>query len=65
MPTLIETSTLDECAKLCTESGLDFIELNMNLPTFQLNRIDADYCRSVAEKYGIYYTIQHLFFQNY
>lgn len=57
MPTLIETSTLDECAKLCTESGLDFIELNMNLPTFQLNRIDADYCRSVAEKYGIYYTI--------
>ena len=57
MPTLIETSTLDECAKLCTESGLDFIELNMNLPQYQLDKIDVDYFKSIADKYGIYYTI--------
>ena len=57
MPTLIETNTLADCAKLCAELGLDFIELNMNLPQYQLERIDADYFRSIADKYGIYYTI--------
>ena len=57
MPTLIETSTLEECAKLCAELGLDFIELNMNLPQYQLDKIDVDYFKSIADKYGIYYTI--------
>ncbi|MBR3767636.1 MAG: sugar phosphate isomerase/epimerase [Clostridia bacterium] len=57
MPTLIETSTFPECAKLCAELGLDFIELNMNMPQYQLQKIDADYFRSIAEKHGIYYTI--------
>ena len=57
MPTLIETNTLEECAKLCAELGLDFIELNMNLPQYQLDKIDVDYFRSIADKYGIYYTI--------
>ena len=57
MPTLIETSTLEECAKLCAELGLDFIELNMNLLQYQLDKIDVDYFKSIADKYGIYYTI--------
>ena len=57
MPTLIETSTLEECAKLCAELGLDFIELNMNLPQYQLDKIDVDCFKSIADKYGIYYTI--------
>ena len=57
MPTLIETDTLEECAKLCSELGLDFIELNMNMPQYQLTKIDVDYFKKVADKYGIYYTI--------
>ena len=57
MPTLIETSTLEECAKLCAELGLDFIELNMNMPQYQLDKIDVDYFKSIADRYGIYYTI--------
>lgn len=57
MPTLIETHTLEECAKLCAELGLDFIELNMNLPQYQLPKIDVDYFKRIADKYGIYYTI--------
>ncbi|MBP3330221.1 MAG: sugar phosphate isomerase/epimerase [Clostridia bacterium] len=57
MPTLIETSTLEECAKLCADSGLDFIELNMNLPQYQLDKIDVEQFKNVADKYGIYYTI--------
>lgn len=57
MPTLIETSALEECAKLCAELGLDFIELNMNMPQYQLDKIDVEYFKRVADKYGIYYTI--------
>ena len=57
MPTLIETKTLEDCAKLCTELGLDFIELNMNLPQYQLDKVDIAYFNSIADKYGIYYTI--------
>ena len=57
MPTLIETNTLEECAMLCAELGLDFIELNMNLPQYQLDKIDVNYFKSIADKYGIYYTI--------
>ena len=57
MPTLIETSTLEECAVLCAELGLDFIEINMNMPQYQLDKIDVDYFKSIADKYGIYYTI--------
>jgi len=57
MPTLIETSTLPECAKLCAELGLDFIELNMNMPQYQLDKIDVEHFKDIADKYGIYYTI--------
>ena len=57
MPTLIETRTLEECAKLCTELGHHFIELNMNLPQYQLDKIDVEYFKSIADKYGVYYTI--------
>ncbi len=57
MPTLIETSTLEECAKLCAELELDFIELNMNMPQYQLDKIDVDYFKNIADKHGIYYTI--------
>ncbi len=57
MPTLIETGTLEDCAKLCSELGLGFIELNMNMSQYQLPKIDVDYFRSIADKYDIYYTI--------
>ena len=57
MPTLIETSTLEECAKLGKELGLVFIELNMNLPQYQLSKIDVEHFKSISDKYGIYYTI--------
>lgn len=57
MPSLIETKTLEECAALCAELSLDFVELNMNLPQYQVQAMDADFMKSVAEKYGISYTI--------
>ena len=57
MPTLIETNTLEECAVLCKNLNLDFIELNMNLPQYQITEIDIPRFYDVANKYGIFYTI--------
>ncbi|MDE6189157.1 MAG: sugar phosphate isomerase/epimerase [Clostridia bacterium] len=57
MPTLLELNGVEDCAKLCAELGLDFIELNMNLPQYQLGNIDVSLLNSIAEKYGINYTI--------
>ena len=57
MPTLIETCAIEDCAKLCADLGLGFIELNMNLPQYQLDKIDVAYFKSIADEYGIYYTI--------
>lgn len=57
MPTLIETRTLEECAALSRELDLQFIELNMNLPQYQPERIGVPCFAEIAEEYGIYYTI--------
>ncbi|MEY8357128.1 hypothetical protein AALB39_27815 [Lachnospiraceae bacterium 54-53] len=36
MPTLIELAGLEENARPCNSLGLKFIELNMNLPQYQV-----------------------------
>lgn len=57
MPTLIELPDIGDCAVLCGSLGLRFIELNMNLPQYQAERIDIERFRRTADEYGIYYTI--------
>ena len=57
MPTLIETATIEACAALCRESGLSFIEMNMNLPQYQVQVMDAGHLKKVGREYGIGYTI--------
>lgn len=57
MPTLIELPDIEACANLCHELGLQFVELNMNLPYCQINKIAAASLRKAARKYDIYYTI--------
>lgn len=57
MPTLVELPELEDCAALCRELGLQFVEVNMSFPQYQLDGLDADYMVSLAEKYGIYYTV--------
>ena len=58
MPTLIEIYDLEESAKLCRELGLKFIELNMTFPQYQIEQMeDTDRLQSIADKYGIFYTI--------
>lgn len=58
MPTLIENRTLRENTALCSDLGLQFIELNMNFPEYQLDCLErTDDLLEAAERAGIYYTI--------
>lgn len=58
MPTLIENRCLEENAALCAALGLRFIELNMNFPEFQSDRLEqTDHLLRIAEQTGIHYTI--------
>ena len=57
MPTLIESSSLESCVKLCKQLGLDFIELNMNLPQYQIESIDIEQLKSICKSESIYFTI--------
>lgn len=58
MPTLIENRTLDDNIFLCKELGLSFIELNMNFPEYQINKIeDVETFFKRADEAGIFYTL--------
>lgn len=57
MPTLIEVETVEQTAALCANLGLSFVELNTNFPLHQPHLLDADALNSLAERYGIFYTI--------
>ena len=58
MPTLIENKTLEDNIALCKELNLRFLELNMNLPEYQVEKLeDTSYLREAADGAGIYYTI--------
>lgn len=58
MPTLIENRTLQDNINLCKSLGLQFIELNMNFPEYQIDKLEqTEALVSAVEKAGIYYTI--------
>ena len=58
MPTLIENRTLKDNIDLCKSLNLQFIELNMNFPEYQVDKLEEiNMLIDMAEKAGIYYTI--------
>lgn len=58
MPTLIENKSLKENIELCSWLGLNFIELNMNFPEYQLEELEkSEFLIEAAENAKIYYTI--------
>ena len=58
MPTLIENRTLLDNVNLCKSLNLQFIELNMNFPEYQVDKLEqTDDLIRIAEDAGIYYTI--------
>ena len=57
MPTLIELPEIEDCAALCRDLGLQFVEFNMNLPQYQPDTLDLGRLDRAAKEYGIFYTI--------
>ena len=59
MPTLIEFSSVEENLALCRALGLDFIELNMNLPQFQPQtlRENTALLRRLSAETGVFFTL--------
>jgi len=57
MPTLIETARVEDCAALCRDVGMQFVEMNMNLPQYQVQVMDSARLKKTARDYGIFYTI--------
>jgi len=57
MPTLIERPDAEDSAALCRELGLDFLELNMNMPQYRMGALNAERLRDIGERYGIFFTI--------
>ena len=58
MPTLIENRTLADNVALCRRLGLRFVELNMNFPEYQVDRLErTDALVAAAVAAGVYYTI--------
>lgn len=55
MPTLIELQSIEESAALCVELGLQFIEINMNMPQYQIGRLDMKELKKVQGT-GVYFT---------
>jgi sugar phosphate isomerase/epimerase len=57
MPTLLENKDIDDCVALCRKLSLDFIELNMNFPQYQIDGINLRYYKELMERNHIYFTI--------
>ncbi len=58
MPTLIENHTLQDNINLCKALGLQFIEINMNFPEYQIDKLEEiDKFYTPANDAEIYYTI--------
>lgn len=57
MPTLIELDSIKDTVKLCKELNLQFIELNMNLPQYQIECLsDTQSFLSLAKENNIFFT---------
>lgn len=58
MPTLIENGMLEDNICLCQKLNLQFLELNMNFPEYQLHKLEhTDEFYRAADKARLYYTI--------
>jgi sugar phosphate isomerase/epimerase len=57
LPTLVECKNLTECAALANTLGLDFIEINMSFPQYQVKSLDVEELRQLSRDYSVSYTI--------
>lgn len=68
MPTLIELKGLEENMRLCKSLGLDFVELNMNVPEYQTEALNMIDITTLKKKYGVEMTLhlpENLYFADF
>jgi sugar phosphate isomerase/epimerase len=56
MPTLLELDTLEDNVALAQQLGLSFVEINGNVPPFQVASLDAQHLRALTRTTGIRFT---------
>ena len=56
MPTLLELDTLEDNVALCKELGLKFVEINCNVPEFQVENMDPEKLLELSRTSGVYFT---------
>ena len=57
MPALVECADIYECVKLCSECGIDFVEMNSSFPQYIPEKLDVDRLNELKEKTGVFYTM--------
>ncbi len=57
LPTLVECEGIKDCVDLATKLSLDFIEINMSFPQYQVKSLDIDELIGYKNERGIFYTI--------
>ena len=57
MPTLIECKDIYDTADVACENGLDFIEMNLSFPQYQVDNLDVESLKILARDKGLFYTI--------
>ena len=57
LPTLVECKDIYECADLAEKLSLDFIEINMSFPQYQVAALPVDALEKLAKEKSIFYTI--------
>jgi sugar phosphate isomerase/epimerase len=56
MPTLLEFDTLNQNVELALSLGLQFVEINCNVPEFQVDNMNAEVLKKITQETGIYFT---------
>lgn len=56
MPTLIEFNNIEECAACASRLGLDFVEINMSFPDYNVESLKIESLNDIAKRYGVFYT---------
>ncbi len=57
MPYLLEMQSIEECAALAHELGLNFVELNANFPDCLIEKLQPAELRRISQRYELYFTL--------
>ena len=50
MPTLVECNDIYDTMELCSECGLDFIEINLSFPQYLPQNLDTEKIKKIAKR---------------